>query len=483
MYRAIITIGTISVSISVLVALASLSSASRETEQEKQLRRSSMPVVNISHSVNDMQSMPSVATSVRKPLFGLISEQKDYADMRENMRIFIYPHEHLRMPLTREQVKMVDKGHAPRLVHDEGNGTFSIPIESDFIPFPSDGTFQAGSVIVNNMRSTPGLLTKNPKGAQFFFIPVSCSGIREVAVSRRSGGVLAEMALSYYIDHISHAYPHWNETMGANHFYICMHMGAGVSASSHKMVQKNVIAVVAAGDYSTLYFSPHKDISIPPHVASRQLDALRRKITRDMTETISTRRSLAFFAGRLDRGRLRPHLTKAYGRDTDIILRDHMSTSAYVKGLSSTRFCLVPRGTKVNSPRINEVLAYDCVPVIIADFYHLPYTGIVDWAGFSVIVPENDVDRLKPILESIPQDTYDELLSNVRKVRAMFEFHTPAAKEGDAFFAFLLMLWQKRHVISIESFATAYDLMHSTDTVESFLSIGTVDSAEGFVSP
>eukprot|EP01134_Creolimax_fragrantissima_P008603 CFRG8603T1 len=384
-----------------------------------------------------------------------ITQTDEYRSMRSQLQIYIYPQERVRMPLTRDQLKLLDKRHVPRLVQEEENNTVSMLIESYFIPFPRDGTFAAGSVILDNLHNTAGLVTTNAKKAHFFFIPISCSGLRAVAANRRSGGVLAEMALSHYVLHISHAYEYWNQTLGANHFYMCMHMGASVSAFAHKTVEKNAIAVVCAGDYSNLYFSPHKDIVVPPSVQQQNMKQQTRESSREekmfpivpIRTASKIKKTLAFFAGRLDRGRLRPKLTSVYKDDKDILIREHMNPSTYARGLSETKYCLVPRGTKVNSPRVNEVLVYDCVPVIMADFYHLPYTELVEWSTFSIIVPESHVSNLKSILLGVSDKDYECKLENLQRISSMFQYHHHTPHEGDAFFSFLLLLWRKRHII------------------------------------
>jgi hypothetical protein len=60
-------------------------------------------------------------------------------------------------------------------------------------------------------------------------------------------------------------------------------------------------------------------------------------------------------------------------------------------------------GYEVNSPRIVEAIYYECVPVIIADNFVLPFDDALNWSTFSVAVPERDIPKLKEILLAIPE--------------------------------------------------------------------------------
>ena len=43
-----------------------------------------------------------------------------------------------------------------------------------------------------------------------------------------------------------------------------------------------------------------------------------------------------------------------------------LKLKAYVKSLSDSELCLAPRGSRVWSPRLFEMIWFGCVPVIIA---------------------------------------------------------------------------------------------------------------------
>ena len=72
---------------------------------------------------------------------------------------------------------------------------------------------------------------------------------------------------------VKHNSPYWNESLGADHFYICAHdMGAEVTKLADLGLWKNAIGLVNTADYSENYFVAHKDISLPPHSGRGTID-------------------------------------------------------------------------------------------------------------------------------------------------------------------------------------------------------------------
>jgi hypothetical protein len=115
----------------------------------------------------------------------------------------------------------------------------------------------------------------------------------------------------------------------------------------------------------------------------------------------------------------------------------------YIQHMKSSKYCICPMGYEVNSPRIVEAIYYECVPVIIADNFVLPFDDVLDWSAFSVVVPEIDVPRLKEILLEIPESRYVAMQSNVRKVQRHFLWHTKPVKY-DIFHMILHSVWFSR---------------------------------------
>lgn len=60
----------------------------------------------------------------------------------------------------------------------------------------------------------------------------------------------------------------------------------------------------------------------------------------------------------------------------------------------------------MNSPRIVEAIYNECVPVIIADEFVLPFSDILNWESFSLHVRESDIPNLKTILQNVTMERH-----------------------------------------------------------------------------
>lgn len=187
-----------------------------------------------------------------------------------------------------------------------------------------------------------------------------------------------------------------------------------------------------------------KDVSLP----ETTIRTPRKPLRNVGGNRVSQRPILAFFAGNMH-GRVRPTLLK-YWRDKDEDMRiygplpDRVSRKmSYVQHMKSSKYCLCPMGYEVNSPRIVEAIYYECVPVIIADNFVLPFTEVLDWSAFSVVVAEQDIPKLKEILLAIPLRRYLNMQTNVKMVQKHFLWN-PRPIRYDLFHMILHSIWFNR---------------------------------------
>lgn len=86
-----------------------------------------------------------------------------------------------------------------------------------------------------------------------------------------------------------------------------------------------------------------------------------------------------------------------------------------------SKFCLAPRGYGRSSFRFFEAMLLDVVPVYVWDDKEwLPYKDKIDYSEFSVSIQGKDIPKLYNILESISEETYQKMVENIRRHRAMF---------------------------------------------------------------
>jgi hypothetical protein len=56
--------------------------------------------------------------------------------------------------------------------------------------------------------------------------------------------------------------------------------------------------------------------------------------------------------------------------------------------LLRSEYCIHFRGDTTTSRRVYDAIAAGCVPVIISDNTHVPFTSSLNWNAFTVTIPE-----------------------------------------------------------------------------------------------
>eukprot|EP00455_Lapot_gusevi_P049985 TRINITY_DN7189_c0_g1_i11.p1 TRINITY_DN7189_c0_g1~~TRINITY_DN7189_c0_g1_i11.p1 ORF type:complete len:425 (+),score=12.12 TRINITY_DN7189_c0_g1_i11:86-1360(+) len=96
------------------------------------------------------------------------------------------------------------------------------------------------------------------------------------------------------------------------------------------------------------------------------------------------------------------HLFRQYDNDIDIIHRHKLDTSVdYRDLLLHTEFALCVRGNGFYSYRFTEAMASGAIPVIIGDQYVLPFSELINWSEFIVVIPEANYRDTIPFLRTI----------------------------------------------------------------------------------
>lgn len=215
--------------------------------------------------------------------------------------------------------------------------------------------------------------------------------------------------------------------------------------TEHEELTRNTIKALCNADMSERIFVPGRDVSLP----ETTIRAPRRPLRHVGGNKVSHRPILAFFAGSMH-GRVRPTLLKHWGgeKDEDMKIYKRLPQSVskrmtYIQHMKSSKYCVCPMGYEVNSPRIVEAIYYECVPVIIADNFVLPFNEVLDWSAFSVVVAEKDIPRLKEILLSIPMRKYLTMQINVKMVQKHFLWN-PRPVRYDLFHMILHSIWFNR---------------------------------------
>ncbi|XP_014753917.1 probable glycosyltransferase At5g03795 isoform X3 [Brachypodium distachyon] len=307
------------------------------------------------------------------------------------------------------------------------------------------GIYASEGWFMKLIEGNQNFVVRDPNRAHLFYLPYSSRQL-EHNLYVPGSNTLEPLSIfvKNYIDMISAKFPYWNRTKGADHFFVACHDWGPYTTKLHDELRRNTIKALCNADLSEGVFIRGRDVSLPETFVRSP-----RRPLRDIGGKPATERSiLAFFAGQMH-GRVRPILLQYWGgKDTDMRIYGRLPRRItrrmnYVQHMKSSKYCICPMGYEVNSPRIVEAIYYECIPVIIADNFVLPFDDALDWSTFSVVVPEKDVPRLKEILLRIPESRYITMQSNVKKVQKHFLWHAKPVKY-DIFHMILHSVWFSR---------------------------------------
>ncbi|XP_010434775.1 PREDICTED: probable glycosyltransferase At5g03795 [Camelina sativa] len=370
------------------------------------------PKKALAYAKLEIQSAPEIVndTDLFAPVFRNLSVfKRSYELMELILKVYIYP-----------------DGDKPIFHQPHLNGIYA-----------SEGWF------MKLMESNTQFVTKDPERAHLFYMPYSVKQLQKTIFVPGSHNIKPlSIFLREYVNMLSIKYPFWNRTHGSDHFLVACHDWGPYTVSEHPELRRNTIKALCNADLSDGVFVPGKDVSLP-ETSIRNAGRPLRYIGNG--NRVSQRPILAFFAGNLH-GRVRPQLLKHWrNKDNDMKIYGPLPHNVarkmtYVQHMKSSKYCLCPMGYEVNSPRIVEAIYYECVPVVIADNFVLPFSDVLDWSAFSVVVPEKEIPRLKEILLQIPMRRYLKMQSNVKMVQRHFLWSTKPRKY-DVFHMILHSIW------------------------------------------
>ncbi|KAG5103323.1 hypothetical protein JHK84_048292 [Glycine max] len=285
--------------------------------------------------------------------------------------------------------------------------------------------------------------TNDPNAAHVFFLPFSVTWMVKYLYTPLSFNVTPlKKFVSDYVRVVSTRHPFWNITHGADHFMLACHDWGPHASQGNPFLYNTSIRVLCNANTSE-GFNPRKDVSLPEiHLYGGEVSP---KLLSPPPDT-APRRYLAFFSGGLH-GPIRPALLghwKNHDENDVIRVYEYLPKDLdYYSFMLTSKFCLCPSGHEVASPRIVEAIYAECVPVILSEYYVLPFSDVLQWEAFSVQVDVSDIPRLKEILSAISEDKYRKLKEGVKAVRRHFTLNRPA-KRFDVFHMILHSIWLRR---------------------------------------
>ncbi|KAK6139097.1 hypothetical protein DH2020_027158 [Rehmannia glutinosa] len=334
----------------------------------------------------------------------------DYHEMLKRLRIFVYP--------------------------DVSMNNESSPFARVFLPHPNPLDPKIGNYFSEHAFKLAllqsSLVTRRPEEAHFFFMPFS------INVMRNHHRLHSELSISNfvanYVSRISSEFEFWNASGGADHFFVCCHSVGREAASKHFGVRNNAIQITCSSSYFQRLYTAHKDIALPqvwPRLRDQVLNPPNR------------RTKLVFFAGRVQNSDIRQELLSLWENDTSFSIFSGHPSFPYEEGFRTSKYCLHVKGYEVNTARLVDAIHYGCIPVLISNYYDLPFANILDWSRFSIIVNQRDVAFLKNILTTVSEETYLNLYRNLGMIRKHFRWHA-VPMSYDAFHMTAYQLWLRR---------------------------------------
>ncbi|KAK8562011.1 hypothetical protein V6N13_148856 [Hibiscus sabdariffa] len=291
---------------------------------------------------------------------------------------------------------------------------------------------------INKMEVNKRFRTHNPHQAHLFYLPYSVTRLVQYNwVKGTPMNNLGAIVLDY-VNLIATKHPFWNRSLGADHFMLSCHdWGPATSFYVAGLVKNSIRALCNAN--TSERFNPTKDVSVPE--ISLKSDRLEGLIG---GPSPSKRSILAFFAGG-NHGFVRPILFKHWEKkDPDIQVHNYLPRGvSYTDLMRQSKYCLCPSGYEVASPRIVEALYNGCVPVLISKAYVPPFSDVLNWKTFAVIVSLEEIPELKKILTGIPERQYIRMQKRVIRVRRHFELHVNPER-FDVFHMILHSIWLRR---------------------------------------
>lgn len=129
-------------------------------------------------------------------------------------------------------------------------------------------------------------------------------------------------------------------------------------------------------------FENRKDISIPtpnlhwPRVAYAPPLSERRPRRR------RPYRWLLFHAGTNKFSNCRKQLLRWHSDDQDSLVRAQLNASDYVRGMKDAKFCPICGGFAPFTPRLAEALHFECVPILVREFWLPPFAELLNYSSF-----------------------------------------------------------------------------------------------------
>ena len=118
---------------------------------------------------------------------------------------------------------------------------------------------------------------------------------------------------------------------------------------------------------------------------------------------------LVNFCGRMETHEIRQEMKRELYKE-NYIFKEYLDSLAYSEIIEKSYFTLCPRGYGKTSFRLYEAMQLGSVPIYISDEHWLPYTELINWSEFCIILKPCDINIIPSITNDIIKNaTYEKM--------------------------------------------------------------------------
>ncbi|KAL9178447.1 hypothetical protein ACHAXT_003777 [Thalassiosira profunda] len=291
---------------------------------------------------------------------------------------------------------------------------------------------------VENMYSWPnvleelwrleGIVTENPDEADLFYIPTHVMDLWMVGSAARDkntiGDSIINTVLGEYVaaivDVVAEAHPYWRRYGGARHVIMQPNDPGRCDFTTPRIKELLWNTTILhpngnnAADYAACMGGASRDVIVPPRSvlggfwksdgALHTNSSWDRLFGSDRTSTFT-----ACFSGSIQQGGglhysrgARQYLQHRLAGLAGFDYRERFKVMKdYVESLSTSDFSLHMPGHMLWSPRLFDSMAFGALPVVIGEYFVLPFESFIPYDEFVVRVGWNQLRFLPEILNSI----------------------------------------------------------------------------------
>lgn len=84
--------------------------------------------------------------------------------------------------------------------------------------------------------------------------------------------------------------------------------------------------------------------------------------------------------------------------------------------LKEGMFCIVVRSARLMQAMLMDVIASQCIPIVISDSVVMPFNSHIDWNRIAIFIPEDNIKSILKIVQSVSKERRGELYWQLRWV-------------------------------------------------------------------